>query len=474
MSSAVKLRVAALRFLGATIFGAVVVGVSAAGSVAAPTTTVSVLVPIVSDTGDGQLLGPDELESETSEDGDWTLLTDSATRHGFTVALDSRIVASITALGNDAPASAVDWLEDVTALDPLLLPWGNADIWALTPTTSTAFSATQFGELAGVESTDMVVWPSGSVIRGDSIMLTSTRGFSRVIVGDDVLAGGFDAQSSAILADAIAPDSTTHAQAGAVAVVAAHTSGSAIALPADPASLDAAKARDLLDSLARAGTRIARFIPVVVNSTHTPLRTVDGPARLTELLEAIDADHERAALITDRPDELILDRVKSLAVVTRNVAAPEFESAASAYLADTNWLAGLVSISLATEYTVLSNTAEVPVSVSNDSLATVTIDVHVRSTSGIVQVEQPSQSVTIEPQSNVRITVPMTAVANGRTALVASLSDASGGAIGNPVTFPIEVQAQWEILTVVVFFGSVVVIMTIGILRTIRRRRVSA
>jgi hypothetical protein len=68
----------------------------------------------------------------------------------------------------------------------------------------------------------------------------------------------------------------------------------------------------------------------------------------------------------------------------------------------------------------------------------------------------------------------MTAVANGRTALIATLLDPTGEAIGAPVSFPIEVQAQWEILTVVVFFGSVIVIMTIGIIRTIRRRRAVA
>jgi Family of unknown function (DUF6049) len=229
-----------------------------------------------------------------------------------------------------------------------------------------------------------------------------------------------------------------------------------------------------LDALARSGIRVTRFAPLSVNSTRVPLRTAAGPATLAQVLAAVASDHERARTITEQPDALVIDRIHALAVVTRNVADPNFDAAAQGFLADTNWLSRLVSISLASEYTVLSNTAEVPVSVSNDSLATVTIDVRVRSTSGIVHVDSASQTVTIEPRSNVRITVPMTAVANGRTALVASLSDSSGLAIGTPVVFPIEVQAQWEILTVVVFFGSVVVIMTIGIIRTIRRRRANA
>jgi hypothetical protein len=192
------------------------------------------------------------------------------------------------------------------------------------------------------------------------------------------------------------------------------------------------------------------------------------------VFESFAADEARAATITDEPAALLASRVRSLAVTTSDLDPIVFESAAEAFIADRDWLSRLVSISLATEYTVLSNTADVPVSVSNDSGAAVTVEVRVRSTSGIVQVEKPSQSVTIEPRSNIRITVPMTAVTNGRTALVVSLMDPAGTAIGKPVSFPIEVQAQWEILTVVVFFGSVIVIMTIGILRTIRRRRAGA
>ena len=457
-----------------TLLGSLGVGIASVGSVAAPITTLSVLVPIVADAGDGQLLGAEELESETAPDGDWTILADTAARHGLTLALDSRIIASIAALGNDAPASAVSWLNDVTAETPLILPWGNADVWALTPVGSIDFSASQFGSMAGVDAADLVAWPSGSVIQNDSLSLTATRGFSRIIAGDDILAGGFDSASSRLLGEAVSPKSAKNATLAASDVAASLRNGSGIVLPSQPENLDAGKARDVLDALARSGIRVTRFAPLSVNSTRVPLRTAAGPATLAQVLAAVASDHERARTITEQPDALVIDRIHALAVVTRNVADPKFDAAAQGFLADTNWLSRLVSISLASEYTVLSNTAEVPVSVSNDSLATVTIDVRVRSTSGIVHVDSASQTVTIEPRSNVRITVPMTAVANGRTALVASLSDSSGLAIGTAVVFPIEVQAQWEILTVVVFFGSVVVIMTIGIIRTIRRRRANA
>jgi hypothetical protein len=205
-----------------------------------------------------------------------------------------------------------------------------------------------------------------------------------------------------------------------------------------------------------------------------PRITAAGPDLLGEVLDAVAHDEERASTLTDDPVSLIANRIRTLAVVTRNLNPDIFEPSARVFMSDTHWLTDLVSIALATEYTVLSNTADIPISISNSSDATVTVTVAVRSTSGIVQVNDSGQSVTIEPRSNVRITVPMTAVANGRTALIATLLDPTGETIGAPVSFPIEVQAQWEILTVVVFFGSVIVIMTIGIMRTIRRRRAVA
>ena len=432
------------------------------------------LVPIVSEAGDGQLIPAEVLATETAPDGDWAILTETAVRTGATIAVDSRISASIAALGNDAPASAVSWLEDVTAQGPILLPWGNSDPWALRPVGSITFSAQQFATLSGVNATALVVWPSGSVIDGDSLAVTASRGFTRIIAGDDVLVGGYDSSASVVVATAVAPGSAMSTGVAADAIITAVHDGSAIVLPTDPHDLDASQAAAVLDLLSSRGVDFTHFSPLGVSASRVPLRTASGPAVLASLLAAVAVDHERATKITDEPDALLASRIETLSVITRDVQSDVFTPAANAFLADTNWLSRLVSISLATEYTVLSNTADVPVSVSNDSLATVTIEVRVRSTSGIVQVEAPSQTVTIEPKSNVRITVPMTAVANGRTALIANLRDAEGTAIGAPVVFPIEVQAQWEILTVVVFFGSVVVIMTIGIIRTIRRRRATA
>jgi hypothetical protein len=65
----------------------------------------------------------------------------------------------------------------------------------------------------------------------------------------------------------------------------------------------------------------------------------------------------------------------------------------------------------------------------------------------------------------------MVSVANGQTSLRATLTTTDGLAISEPVFVEIDVQAQWEGITLVVFVAIVASIMSIGIARTIRDRR---
>ena len=476
------MRAAALRILGAVAAALTLVGFGVTDSRADETqptspAPVAVLVPIIADAGDGQFLSADDIAAETAPDGDWSLLVSAAQRYNLTVALDSRIIASIAALGDSAPESARTWNEAVTALDPIVLPWGNADVWALTNSIHHQFTAEQFGILAGIDPSSLVPWPSGNVVLPDSLGVTESRGFTQFLGFDDQFVGGINANASRTLGEAVAPGSKAAIADAVAAIRSEAVVGSSIALPAEPSQLDATRASAVLAALFGNGQSSFTVSPLRVTVggvTRSIHHVVEQPGLLSSVLEQFTRDEERAAAISDEPAAFMANRVRELAVITRDLTSADFEPAAERFIANNHWVGEVVSISIASEYTVLSNSADVPISISNSSNATVSVSVNVRSTSGIVQVDVPSQAITIEPRSNVRITVPMTVVANGRTSLVATLVDPDGNAIGSPVSFPIVVQAQWEIVTVVVFFGSVVVIMTIGIIRTIRRRRALA
>ena len=454
----------------ASVFPITAVGGSAGATTRDPV-EIALIVPIIADSGDGLFLNATQLEAGASTGGEWSVLTEMAREHGLTVALDARIIASVDELGVDAPQSVITWLADVESRDPLHLAWGNPDLWALAVAGDRVFDAETVAELSGVSPKDLVVWPSGDVSRENSLRRLEEWGYSRALVSSSVATGGIDRALSDEVAPLLSLDSSLSAAAAADAVRASLTPNAVLTLPRNPGLFDAGRVAEIVDELSRLGVT---FTDAATLSTqgNTALDDVGAnPPLLAEALVAIDSDEELVAAITADRAELLGNRLRAVMVLSSDLTAPRFETAAQLFLNDTTWLSSVVSISIASEYTVLSNAADVPLSVSNNSDALVTVLVKVRATSAIVQVDTPVVAVTIEPRSNVRIEVPISTVANGRTMLVASLVSESGAAIGGEATLPVTVQAEWEAFTLGLFGAIVLTILVIGALRTIRRRR---
>ncbi|MGO1543757.1 MAG: DUF6049 family protein [Gulosibacter sp.] len=97
-----------------------------AESLASPV-SISPIVPIVSDLGEEELLSIAELEILTAPQGDLTLLVDAVAGTDATLAIDPRLLVSIRALGADAPATAVAWLERLEQLENESFPLEFAD-----------------------------------------------------------------------------------------------------------------------------------------------------------------------------------------------------------------------------------------------------------------------------------------------------------------------------------------------------------
>lgn len=95
--------------------------------------SVSVAMPItMPKTGDG-ILGPGALAAATAVDGTLTQQLLAAEDHNVAVAIDPRIIASIRILGEDAPSSAVTWLNRLESLrnETFALPYADADVTGL-------------------------------------------------------------------------------------------------------------------------------------------------------------------------------------------------------------------------------------------------------------------------------------------------------------------------------------------------------
>ena len=86
-----------------------------------------IVLPILSEPSD-ELMTQAELVEATSATGEFTALADLAVEYGVTVAVDSRILASIEALGDSIPDSVADWETTVDAFTKAKAEHGPIDV----------------------------------------------------------------------------------------------------------------------------------------------------------------------------------------------------------------------------------------------------------------------------------------------------------------------------------------------------------
>ena len=88
---------------------------------------ISTIVPVIAPLGSDTLLSASELEPLTQDGGALDRLLDAVEGHQVTLAIDPRLIASIRALGADAPASARNWLVRLTESGHESFPLAFAD-----------------------------------------------------------------------------------------------------------------------------------------------------------------------------------------------------------------------------------------------------------------------------------------------------------------------------------------------------------
>jgi hypothetical protein len=434
----------------------------------------SVLVPIVASGSLSDLITADELTTLVSRGGSWAQLTSAAISHGATIAIDSRIVASIEALGPKAPAFVSAWLNSVTRSRPIYLPWGNADPFVIADSgASYRVSTIQLSEISGVPSADLIGWPTGRA--GDTLSLSVVEklGFGHLIADDEMfpeLANAYSSDASATIAEAVAPGSEVDPIAVATLLRDSSSSRLNVVLPRNPGSIEAKRAVAFLNALDRESENLIRFTPAVVTS-DTVVTFHDVPSdTIGSLMSQHRLDREASEMALD-PQVITIPRLRQLCVIAGLVATSRFPGVVREYTRAARTYEDFVSFSLGSDFTVLANSAELPLTITNTSAADITIITTVNSLSGIVSIPTPNQTITIPSGSSAQVTVPMVSVANGKTSLRATLTTTSGLVISDPVFIEIEVQAQWEGITLVAFIAIVSSIMGIGIARTIRDRR---
>lgn len=458
-------------------FAAIVsfIGLSLTPAVATPAATFAVVVPIVAVQSGSELLTKDELVAATTTGGIWEILSSSAIEHGATIAVDSRIVASIAALADDTPVTVASWLTTVTRTAPLYLPWGNADPLVLASfAASFRVSTIALSKISGVAARDFVGWPTGHAGNNRILSRLETLGYATLIADDESFPdapGAFSTRTTQQIHSAIAPGSAVSPASIAAEIRRTSSGNTVIVLPRNPRDIDSTRAAEFLDALFSGPAESERFQPVSI----TTIGEIREHSVSSNTLRSLGRQHRMdrmVSAIADDPAVIATPRLRRLCALAGMVGQPDFPQAARSYVRTSDTYDEFVSFTVGADFTVLADSAELPLTVSNYTASDITVVATVNAVSGIVSIANPHQTITVPAGLSAQVSVPMVSVANGRTSLRATLTTIDGTPISEPVYVAIDVRAEWEGLTLLAFVVVVTTILSIGIVRTVRDRRV--
>ena len=157
----------------------------------------------------------------------------------------------------------------------------------------------------------------------------------------------------------------------------------------------------------------------------------------------------------------------AVAVSTVLAAAP----ALPATLTETD--AGAVSIVKGSGINLVSRESSLPVAVTNTLAGEVQVIVHLKSSSAKLVVEDSTMQLVIPAGTTVNARFPIRAIGSGNVVLVSWLTALSGRELGVRVPINLTVNPDIESAAIVLFLSFVAVLMVIGVIRTLRRRKTS-
>lgn len=157
----------------------------------------------------------------------------------------------------------------------------------------------------------------------------------------------------------------------------------------------------------------------------------------------------------------------AVAVSTVLAAAP----ALPATLTETD--AGAVSIVKGSGINLVSRESSLPVAVTNTLAGEVQVIVNLKSSSAKLVVEDSTMQLSIPAGTTVNAQFPIRAIGSGNVVLVSWLTALSGRELGDRVLINLTVNPDIETAAIVLFLSFVAVLMSIGVIRTLRRRKTS-
>jgi hypothetical protein len=134
---------------------------------------------------------------------------------------------------------------------------------------------------------------------------------------------------------------------------------------------------------------------------------------------------------------------------------------------------GAVSIVKGSGINLVSRESSLPVAVTNTLAGEVQVIVNLKSSSAKLVVEDSTMQLSIPAGTTVNAQFPIRAIGSGNVVLVSWLTALSGRELGDRVLINLTVNPDIETAAIVLFLSFVAVLMSIGVIRTLRRRKTS-
>ncbi|WP_341932887.1 DUF6049 family protein [Microbacterium sp. LWO14-1.2] len=341
---------------------------------------------------------------------------------------------------------------------------------------------------------DGIVWPRSDVtdadlaafsayLGDDAVTILSSSATSGTVGGHSLIDGHSvlvtDAAASSALSKAASQNDAAVRQQF-LAQASAHLSLSGRASTTAP----------VLVGLSRDDTRSADALKETIGSVDTPGFSLSGvlaaPAATTTLATEPDTDRgtdlqrmladeavlgEFSTILDDPQDMLSPKRMQIMRATAVGLGAKAFDEAVADVKDATRDTLAAVDIPPASTIQLLSANADLPFSVRNDLPWPVNVLLTVSPSDPRLEVQSVT-AATLQPGATTRIKVPVSArVGSGELRLGLQLSSPTGVPISQPESVRVSVRAEWETIGLVLFGALIVLLLGLGTIRTIVRRR---
>jgi|TARA_E500000178_G_scaffold353330_2_gene418938 hypothetical protein len=456
-----------------------------------PSTPVAPIVSLTVPPVGGQPLSAAELEAYTAPGGALDVVAGVLRRYPATVAVDSRITQSISALGEAAPESATTWAADLGGLgfQQFALPWADTDPLAVQAIDTLLYA--RLGQYPWLhdatvtrEQLESLAQRSAEAVLAPSSVVDSDRtvvqfGSATLIRVDDELSNAL--RDGVLAATEGEAEAALQRVQGLVAKRAFSQTGEALVVDTGrlPVTAISLRLEDILERLNDIAYVDIVGVPLGQEPSELAFEINEGsPPRewndfVTQVRELWQSDVSYATIAAN-PEAVVVNRwnryqaLFSSAWLDNPVGAQaEWERAQ----ADSAQFQDSVYIEPGSSITVLADRTELPVTIRNDLPSSVTIQLSVKPTRGLLRVEQSQISVVIPAQSFQRVSVPVRSLANGVAPVELSITDSLGNTLSDPVNLQVTIRAGWESVITIALAVIVGLVFAVGIYRAIQRQR---